>query len=57
MKRIESLLKIAGLKFEFQNLEIRFHKRQASFLVVKTVKCERGISVKVGAGVMIRLCD
>jgi len=27
MKRIESLLKIAGLKFEFKNLKIRFHKR------------------------------
>jgi len=34
MKRIESLLKIAGMKFEFL---IRFHKRQVSFLVVKTV--------------------
>jgi len=43
MKRIESLLKIAGKKFEFQNLKIRFHKRQVSFLVVKTVKCKRGI--------------
>jgi len=37
MKRIESLLKIAGIKFKFQNLEIRFHKRQVSFLVVKAV--------------------
>jgi len=27
MKRIKSPLKIAGLKFEFKNLEIRFHKR------------------------------
>jgi len=26
MKRIESLLKIADIKFEFSNLEIRFHK-------------------------------
>jgi len=25
-------------------LEIRFHKRQVSFLVVKTVKCKSGIS-------------
>jgi len=25
-------------------LEIRFHKRQVSFLVVKTVKCKRGIN-------------
>jgi len=24
-------------------LEIRFYKRQVSFLVVKTVKCKRGI--------------
>jgi len=45
MKRIESLLKIADTKFQFQNLEIRFHKRQVSFLVVKTVMCKRGISV------------
>jgi len=44
MKRIESLLKIAGVKFEFQNLEICFHKRQVSFLVVKTIKCKRGIT-------------
>jgi len=36
MKRIESLLKIANIKFEFENFEIRFHKRQVSFLVVKT---------------------
>jgi len=32
VKRIESLLKIAGLKFEFYNLEIRFHKRQPGFV-------------------------
>jgi len=37
MKRMESLLKIAGIKFELKNLEICFHKRQFSFLVVKTV--------------------
>jgi len=37
-------LKIASMKIEFQNLKIRFHKRQVSFLVVKTVKCKRGIS-------------
>jgi len=43
VNRIESLLKIAGLKFEFYNLEIRFHKRQVSFLIVKTVKCKRDI--------------
>jgi len=30
MKRIESLLKIGGMKFEFSKLEIRFHKRQVS---------------------------
>jgi len=41
MKRIESLFKIVGMKFEFGNLEIRFHKRQVSLLVVKTVKCKR----------------
>jgi len=33
------------MKFEFENLEIRFHKRQVPFLVVKTVKCKRGISL------------
>jgi len=43
MERVESLLKIAGITFEFQNVKIRFHKRQVSFLVVKTVKCKRGI--------------
>jgi len=31
------------MKFEFQNLEIRFHKRKVSFLFAKTVKCKRGI--------------
>jgi len=42
--KIKSLLKIAGMKFEFL-LEIRLnHKRKVSFLVVKTVKCKRGIS-------------
>jgi len=51
MKRIESLLKNAGIKFEFKNLEIRFHKRQDSFLVVNTVKCKRGIS---GEGVCLQ---
>jgi len=45
MNRIEGLLKIAGMKFEFQNLEIRFQKRQVSFLVVKTVKYKRGITL------------
>jgi len=38
MKWIESLLKIAGMIFEF-----RFHKDQVLFLVVKTVKCKPGI--------------
>jgi len=33
------LLKIAGMKFEFSNLEIRFHKRQVSFLL-----CERSFT-------------
>jgi len=27
------------MNIEFQNLEIPFHKRQVSFLVVKTNKC------------------
>jgi len=47
MKRIESLLVIAGMKFEFKYLKIGFHKRQVSFLVVKTIKCKRGISFKI----------
>jgi len=38
IKRIESLLKIAVVKFKFEDLEICFHTRQISFLVVKTVK-------------------
>jgi len=38
MKKIGSLLKIPVMKFEYYNLETRFHKRQVSFLVVKTVK-------------------
>jgi len=46
MKRIESLLKITDIKSEFYNLEIHFHKRQVSRLVVKTVKCKRGIRCK-----------
>jgi len=41
-RRLESLFKIAGMKFKFWKLEIRFHKREVSFLVVKTVKCKRG---------------
>jgi len=40
----KTLLKIAGMKFEFENLKIRFHKCQVSFLVVKTVKCKRDIN-------------
>jgi len=43
MKRIQSLFKIASMKFELKKLEIGFLKRQVSFLVVKTVKCKRGI--------------
>jgi len=43
MKRIESLLIITNMKFEFKYLEIGFHKRQVSFLVVKTIKCKRSI--------------
>jgi len=46
MKRIKSLLKIAGMKSDFKSWEIRFYKRQVSFLVVKTVKCIRGIDYK-----------
>jgi len=37
--------KIAGMKFEFKNLEIHFHKRHVSFLAVKTAKFKRGISL------------
>jgi len=44
VKNIESLLKILGVKFEYENLEIRFHKRQVSFLVVKTAKSKRDIN-------------
>jgi len=40
---MESLLKISDKNFEFLNLEIRFYKRQVSFLVAETVKCKRGI--------------
>jgi len=48
MKKIENLLKITGMKFEFYNLEINlFHKRQVSFLVVKTAKCKRGIRLSL----------
>jgi len=46
VKRIESFLHTAHMKFEYSNLEIRFHKCQVSFLVVKTVKCKRGIRNK-----------
>jgi len=45
MKRIESLLHTARMKFKFENLEISFHKGLISFLVVKTVKCKRSISL------------
>jgi len=44
VRRIESLLHTASMKFEFSNLESCFHKRHVSFLVVKTAKCKRGIS-------------
>jgi len=43
MKRIKSLLKVAGMKFKFLNLQIRFHRNKVSFLVVKAVKCKRGM--------------
>jgi len=32
----------ASKKFEFYNLESRFHKHKFSFLVVKIVQCKRG---------------
>jgi len=46
VKKIESLLNTASMKFEFLNLKIRFRKTMVSFLVVKTktVKCKRGIN-------------
>jgi len=34
------------MKFEFTNLKNRFHKRQVSFLVVKTCRCKLGIRQK-----------
>jgi len=43
MKRIESLLKFASMMFEFLKLGNPLHKRQVSFLVVKTVMCKHGI--------------
>jgi len=45
MKKIESLLKTAGMKFEISNLEIRFYKRRVSFLVVKTKSFTTGTSL------------
>jgi len=33
MKKLGSLLKIPVMKFEFYNLETRFHKRQVSFSI------------------------
>jgi len=44
MKKIENLLKIVGMKFKFQNSEIRFQKGQDSFLVVKIVQFKCGIT-------------
>jgi len=42
MKSIQNLLKIVGMKFEFQKLEIRFHKRQVSFLYKRNaISCIR----------------
>jgi len=43
---MESLLHTATKKFYFYNFESCFHKRQVSFLVVKTAKCKRGIRYK-----------
>jgi len=47
MQRIKSLLKTVGMELEFENLEIHFQKRKVSFLEVKTVKCKRGMSLKL----------
>jgi len=47
MKRIESLLKVAGMKFENLNLEFGNPLSQTSDfvpMVVKIVKCKRDIS-------------
>jgi len=35
------------MTFEFENLEIGFHKCQVSFLLVKTVKCKSGITLSI----------
>jgi len=43
IKRI-SLFKLQIWNLSLKTLEIRFNNRQVSFLVVKTVKCKRGIS-------------
>jgi len=36
-------------------LEVRFHKRQVSFLVVKTVKCKRGMKLSIQLWTVQRL--
>jgi len=43
-------------KFKFYNLEIRFHKRQVSLLVVKTFKSKHRISVSKYTGLAYVIC-
>jgi len=45
VKQIDSLLHTVSKKFKFEKLESLFHKHKVSFLVVKTVKCKRGITL------------
>jgi len=52
LKWIDSLLKIPGTKIEYENLEIRFHKRKVSFLVVKIVKYKRCATLITGSAVL-----
>jgi len=37
-------------------LEIRFHKGQVSRLVIKTVKCKRGINLICGTVILFMFC-
>jgi len=52
MKRVENLLKIASMTFQFWNLKIGFQERRISFLVVKTAKCKRGINQVEGRTIL-----
>jgi len=38
VKKIESLVKTAGMKFEFENSKIRFHKNKLSCLSCRLMK-------------------